>query len=604
MRNPIVAVALVLAHAALVAADLIPQYDVLLHVPVTIAFAWLLRDAPHGRRLALATTYFLVFAAAAYACQLSTGMAGRHALVAGTIPWSDAQGFLSNAWRALFGLPLSTAITGTAMRPLYPLSLAATLAMVGYDVKIALSLYAAVVAVLMARAATRIGERYGWHAFAGASLVLAWALRRHSFVFSTESLGLVAGLIAFELFVLAVETDRLRRGLLLPSAFLALGMGLMARPGPVLAVPLLVVWVGKRAGLRAAAACTAAVGIGFASNALVVRGFGDASSPIGGEFPPILYGALHGEDFTALAQRHPEMTTLPTAARPRAALGIIAGELRERPWLVLALGRGGLEYAVSPRGIFSFGYYDPDDAYFERAPVREAIRRAGPYRVANLVAMAAGGAAFVVATWLGLRRRRTGASDPVAEAAHVVFGGALLSACLTPPWITETAQLQTTTLPFFAILPWIYRSAPETAPPPHLPWAAPALLGGWLAISFAFLGTRRPAIPERACGADDTRAFFVEPSLFVRVTAPGEAGYTIERMRANLAIVNKHNPKLVAPLAAAARPGLGIEMVFDGCAQRAAVLLDEADALAARRRGWVYLKGKTVDVDGRVFDLR
>jgi hypothetical protein len=609
MFSPFVAFALIVGHAALVAGDVIPQYDVLLHVPVTIALAWTLRDRSRRARLGYALAYFLVFAAAAYARQLTTGMAGRHALVAGTIPWSDAQGFLSNAWRALHGLPLSSAITNTAMRPLYPLSFAATLAMVGHDVRIALSCYAAVVAILMARCASRMGDRYGWRAFAGVLVVLAWALRRHLFVFSTESLGLSAGLIAFEAFALAVGDERIRSRRLLPLAFLVLGIGLMVRPGPLLAIPILLAWIFRRTDARMALACGAAFAIGVSGNAVVVRAFGDATAPIGGEFPPILYGALHGEDFTALAKRHPEIQTVPAPERARTGMAIIGRELRERPSLLLGLGRGAVEYAVSPRGIFSFGYYDPDDVYFEGGISLDAARRAGPYRVINLVAMAGCGAAFAMLVWHGLWRRRLRAAttaDRLADAAHVMLVGALVSACLTPPWITETAQLQATTLPFFAILPWVHWRAPGVLAEkrPILVWAAPLLLAAWLIVSFVYVGTRDRTVPALACGADGERAFFIEPSLFVRVTRPDERGYTIDRMNVNLAMIKKHNSKLVAPLASAATPGLGIAMVFDGCTERAAVLLDDADALARRPRGWAVLLGTVVDVDERVFDLR
>jgi hypothetical protein len=605
MFPPLITLAvLVVGQAVLVACDVIPQYDVLLQVPIACALAWALRDRPSKLRCAIA--YFLVFAAAAYIRQLSTGMAGRHALVGGTIPWSDAAGFLSNSWRALHGLPQSSAITNTAMRPIYPLSFAAALAMVGQNVKIAHSVHAVVVAILMARCAARMGDRYGWRAFAGVLLVLSWALRRHLFVFSTESLGLVAGLIAFDAFSLAVT--RHDRGPLLAVAFGVLGMGLMIRPGPLLAVPMLFAWVFRRSGARVTLACVAAFAFAVSANTLVVRRFGDASAPIGGEFPAILYGALHGEDYTALAKRHPEIQTVASADRARTVMSIIGEELRERPSLVLGLGRGALEYAVSPSGIFSFGYYDPDDAYFEgRTPLLVAAKRAGPYRVLNLVAMAACGAAFAILVWHGLwRRRRAASADPLADAAHVMLVGALLSASLTPPWITETAQLQTTTLPFFAILPWVHRSAPAALDEKerfHV-WIAPALLAAWLLVAFAYAATRVRDVPADACGANGERAFFIEPSMFVRVTGPNDGGYTIDRMRANLSMLEKHNPKLSKPLAAAAEPGLGIAMVFDGCQERAAVLLDDANALERRARGWAVLTGTLVDVDERVFDVR
>jgi hypothetical protein len=42
-------------------------------------------------------------------------------------------------------------------------------------------------------------------------------------------------------------------------------------------------------------------------------------------------------------------------------------------------------------------------------------------------------------------------------------------------------------------------------------------------------------------------------------------------------------------------------MVFDGCTQRAAVLVDDADALAAQGRGWRRVLATPIDTAGRIF---
>src|SRR5687767_5045209 len=99
------AVALAVLHAVLVAIDVLPHYDALLHVPVVATLVWALRGRPLAQRRWLIVGYLLVFAGALYTHQLTTGYAGRHALVGGVVPWSDAQGLLTNAWRAMQGLP-------------------------------------------------------------------------------------------------------------------------------------------------------------------------------------------------------------------------------------------------------------------------------------------------------------------------------------------------------------------------------------------------------------------------------------------------------------------------------------------------------------------
>lgn len=620
-QRPAIAIALVCAHALLVAFDVLPRYDALLLVPVAFVFAWLCRATPAWSRALLTTTFFFVFGAAIYTNQLTTGVEGRHALVGGIIPWSDAEGFLSNAWRAVHGLRFSAEVTRTATRPLYPMTFAATLVLAGHDVKLAIGAYAVTASVLMGLSARRIGDRYGWRALGGALVVFGFCLRRYFFVLGTESLGVIAGLVAFGLFAVALgrRDSELKASAVLPAAFLVLGVGLMARPGPFLAIPLLLVWIVRRATrahrwpLTAACAGAFALGVGF--NTFVVRTASEPGSETGGEFAPILYGALHAEDYTYLAIQHPEVSKLPRAERVGATARLIGTEVLERPWLAFGFFAGAASFLGGPHGHFSLGFYNPDDAFFEgKSPIGDKLRRAGPYRLLNLGAMAAFATAFVVLSWRAVwRRHRYGRTpdaprDLLAEAALLVFTGAVLSACMTPPWITEAAQLQATTLPFFAILPWVYPNTPAPqwiATPPErrvVHWAAPVTFGAWLVLSLIFVSTRPRSIPSHACSIDGARAVWLEPSLLVRVASPNERAYTPNQMRRNLALLSKHNKKLTGPLGEAVIPGRGIEMVFDGCAERAAIVLDSADELGKRGRGWMWIRATPVDTDQRMFD--
>ena len=603
-----VAIVLAVVHALLLAADVLPHYDALLHVPLIVLLALALEERPALQRRRLTIAYFFLFASALYAHQLTTGYAGRQALVGGVIPWSDAEGFLTNTWRALAGLPFSVAKSRTGMRPFFPMTFAATLAAVGHDVRLALCLYDAVIAVLMGLVATRLGERYGWKAFAGAVVVLTWTLRRNGFVLATESVGLIAGLVAFEAFASSLGKD-VRKGWLLPAGFLVLGLGNMARPGPLFAIPLLLVWLQVRGKSWAlTGACTAAFALAFSFNVLVVRTTAEPSEQIGGEFPPILYGAMHGEDYTYLAAKHPEVSALSPQDRVPGTLRLMGSELRERPWLVLGFLQGAGAFVGSPHGQFSIAFFDPDDAYFERVSPWEGAKRAGIYRILNLVAMAATGIVGIVLAWRGLwrghRRRRAGEDpDLLAECAQVVFVGALLSACVTPPWITEAAQLQTTTVAFFALLPWVYAGVPNVLPVQGRRVASEQLVFvGWLVATYLFVVTRPSAVPADPCGAG-TRAIYVEPSMLVRVRSADEGGYTLARMRENLGFMKRRNPRLVEPLLAIGREGVGFEMVLDACAGRTSILAGDAAKLAALAPGWSVVEALQLDADGRVFTL-
>lgn len=607
----LVAIVLAIVHSLLLAADVLPHYDALLHVPVIVVLARALEERPAVQRRRLTIAYFFLVASALYVHQLRFGYAGRHALVGGVIPWSDAEGFLTNAWRALAGLPFSVAKSNTGMRPLFPMTFAATLAAVGHDVKLALCLYDAVIAVLMGLVATRLGERYGWKAFAGAILVLTWTLRRNGFVLATESVGLIAGLIAFEAFAssLGRDANAVAKGWLLPAGFLVLGLGNMARPGPLFAIPLLLAWLQLRVkSWRLTGACAVAFVLAFSFNVLVVRTTAEPSEQIGGEFPPILYGAMHGEDYTYLAAKHPEVSALSPRERVPGTLRLMGSELRARPWLLLGFLQGAGAFVGSPHGQFSIAFFDPDDANFERVSPWEGAKRAGIYRVLNLVAMAATtlGGIFLAwrGLWRGVRRRRAGEEpDLLAECAQVIFVGALVSACLTPPWITEAAQLQTTTTAFFALLPWAYSGVPnELAPARRRVWGEHLAFVAWLAATYAFVVTRSSTVPSAPC-RDDGRAVYVEPSMLVRVRSADQGGYTLARMLVNLGFMKRHNANLVDPLLSVAREGVALETVLDGCSARTSILVGDAATLGALPPGWSFVRATQLDADGRIFQL-
>ncbi len=617
------ALAAVTAHAALVALAMLPRYDAVAFTLVAALFARAAaraKDAPLAERTS--AMFFLVFAGGVYANQLSTGVEGRHALMGGIIPWSDAEGFLSNAWRIGHGLPFSTNVTLTAMRPLYPLSLSFVLSAVGMDLKLALALYAGVVAVLMGSVTSALGARYGVRARFAVTVIFAFYLRRYLFVVGTESLGVLAGLIAFRLLLRATARAELPLPLL-AGFFGCFGLALATRPGPVLALPLLFFWVWRtsaRERVKRTLACAGALGAALAFNALVVHKTAESGTP-GGEFPPILYGAMHGEDYTYLGEVHPEVANLPQTERMGATARLMASEIAARPWVALGFLQGSAGFLAGPHGLFSLAFYDPDDSFFEgKAPIGEKLARfraeAGVYRMLNLVGMAVLAVTFVGAVLRGgvlalrawLRRRRaaqSGDDDALMTAARLVFLGAILSAAVTPPWITEAAQLQATVLPFTLLLPWRPRArstaAPNEVPTSSAVWLAPAALALTLVVALFFAVRAPHDLPDAPC--TDPRALVAEPSLLVTIQSDAEGGYTMARFRENARFVGKHNPDLTEPLLRRAAPGFAFEMVFDACTGKAAVVVGGFEALSALPRGVVRASVVESSANRRVLSL-
>lgn len=603
-------------HAALVSAAVLPRYDALLFVPIACALARAVFQGPPRSRLLACVAFLLISGCAVYVNQLTTGVEGRHALVGGIIPWSDAEGFLANAWRSIHGLRFSTQATLTAMRPLYPMSLAATIVAAGGNVKVAIALYATAVAAIMGACAAKLGARYGWRAMATALVIFSFYERRYLFVIGTESLGVLAGLLSFWCMLHAFDErgERIVHSKALLAAFALLGIALSARPGPMLILPLLLAWVWRHCErairARATGGAAAALIVAMLFNSVVVHTTGEGGAP-GGEFPPILYGALHGEDYTYLADVHPEVAGLPQSERLGKTVGLMVDEVKAKPWLALGFAQGAAAFFGTPHGLFSLGFYTPDDSAFEGkggagAVLARAVGSLGVYRFANLIAMGAAAGAFVLAIVLSLWRgrrvlhRRPSAPqdgaplDALGAAAYLVLLGAAASACVTPPWITEGAQLQASTLGYLVVVPWLSLSTAGSRGTPANErggWWAPGLafavwLGVAFALSVAHVAAGRDAGLPSAEACKDDHALLLEPSMLVEVRGRGAGGYDLERMAENFRFVGKHNPDLIEPLKRLAEPGVGFEMAFDGCSGRAALAVGPAHVLAAYGRSW------------------
>lgn len=581
-------------HALVV--GLFPNMPLFDGLAVPIAAYLLVRLAPPltaRQRWLLLFGAALVFQLGVFRQVWHFGEGGRHALVGGVIPWSDAGELLGDALRKVHGEDYDVRST---TRPMYPAIFGLVFYLTGENVPLTLLLFAAVGLGLAAAVVNEVWTARGPTAAAIVLTVLLFFARRFFIVIGTETLGFVFGAVAFLcLWRAASQTNGEARDEVLPddvtipAGVLFLSLGIVTRAGPMLAPLAVVLWVwrttpvDRRLGI--VVRCVVAMVVAFTVNTTLVRTMGEGLAYA--DFPPILYGVLHGEDQKYVLQAHPEILVLEQPASSHAIMALVASEVRSQPWLVVtgALRSMG-SFVGHPDGLFSLVFYDPDDLLLEGkgAPmevVARFVRDAGPYRALNLVAMALAGIAFVGGTVVAAVRARRG--GPREKLLFYVAIAVLLSSAVTPAWTSEAVRLQAATLCFLvAIVTGLPRAAPLEEGPPifraHRAWAiggAVAVLGMYV-IAWSTLQAR-PRTRAGSCRTFERLALV--PSTLVEIRADGAGGYTPARAQRNVLYLQKHNPELSEPIAKHATAGMGIEVAYDACAMKTRVLLHPADAL-------------------------
>jgi hypothetical protein len=581
-------------YAALVGAGWLPRYDGLLFFALC---SWIahIRARSDSRRTAL----YVAFLATVTVGGLSNmwwsygGVADRQGLLGDVIPWSDAGGYLSDATRRNYGLLLGQA----ARRPLYLVVLAALLRVTGDDVRAVVAMMALATTVLGAMVASRIAERTRPWGAALALVVIYSFIRRHSFSLSTESFGFVFGAAAF---LVLFRSDASLSDLFAGTLLFALGLA--TRMGPLFVVfTTVLVFGARRQWLRALAVMCAwaLVLVGDAWLLSKVRATGVAM----GDYGPILYGMLHGEDFTFISTAHPELATVPVAHRGAAIVSIVLSELSRQPTLaVVGPVRSVASFLFLPHGLLSFVLYNPDDIFLEsplppRGLVAAMVGGVGIYRTVSygVMLLTACGVAIVFLYSLSRLFVRK-ASDPAVQFCGAVFLGVVISSAFTPPWITEGEQLQSSTLPFLAAFAACSLGTSdfqdEASSRCRLGYAPCASAVGTLVflIACAFL----PARWARAApGCPDDAGSSV---LFARAMAPTRVdvsdstlGYSMDRVRTNAKYLMRHHADLGRPLLELAAPHMAFEVVYDRCEERTRIVAGDIDLLMRWGSHWAMV---------------
>lgn len=577
--------------------DLFGHYDVL---ALGVAWALFVHGLPAlGRAAPRLLTAAMLFLCCCIAYrQLYFGASGRHALVGGIVPWSDAGGFLSDALSKVYGGEFSP---HSIKRPVYPTLLAAALRVTGGHLPGALALFAAPCFALAGLVTAHIFQSHGPRAASFVGLLLVIYLRRYVFTVGTEPAGFLFGACAFLLSRKLAVPEHAGPRVALIFAFFC--FGLLARAGPMFAWLGIgyALWQMPPAFLRRRAVAVWALAASVVTtlcNSVMVRTMGEGRAF--GDYPPIFYGMIHGEDFTYLAIRHPELNALRGDALQQATSQIIRLELMAEPWrLPLGMLRSALAAVFSPHGLFSLIFYTPDDSYFERGGPLQAlalfVQQLSVYRLVNLAAMALLGLgvtlSLLVVAWRLLRAERRSLLERLDL---YVLVGALASTCFTPPWITECSQLQAVTVCFLASLSARVFSTPQGLGESKLDTADLALWPASVALAlvpicYAWVQYAPVSSPVTRC--DMTPQVQVLGGTRVTVGADGAHGYNWRRYSENVSMIAKRNRGLSVPLEQHVQVGSVIAVGFDACTKSSRVLIDPSGTtLLGGEEGWRPLR--------------
>jgi hypothetical protein len=386
------------------------------------------------------------------------GVSDFHLLV-GLLPYSDAQGYYTDALRLLHGQRLSVF---SSRRPLFPAFLAAVLGATGLDLRIALFLLTAMSVLAICFAVREVQRSLGVPAGILMLLCLFMFYRRYIGSTLTEHLGLTFGCLAFSL--IWRGTVLRRSGPVLFGLFL-LSLALNARAGAFLILPAILLWAvltfraPKDFGLRTLAGGVAAVLLGFAVNGLLLHAVGISGAAYS-NFSYTLYGLVSGGNWSLALQQHPELAALAPLEQAERVYALAWKEIRTNPlalfagsaraWTAFFLGRSGTWFShilyLSPewadlRGMLLAAGVKAVNFRRDLWVLLDVVGREG-WIIGLNVLMVAG----AVMLW---RTRR----QPPARLILAAWAGILLSVPFVPPWDADNMRAYAATLPFVIAMP-------------------------------------------------------------------------------------------------------------------------------------------------------
>ncbi len=449
---------LVLRYGLAVPLGLWLRYDHLA-VPFTVgAIGWAIfrfcgsARAPSLIAFLLCVTFVILFGT--WQAGVTDGL-----MIAGFLPYSDAQGYLADALRLLHGQRLSVF---SSRRPLFPVFLTGILGFTGLDLRLTLCILTALVALAIGFAVREVQRTLGAVSGALALICLFMFYRRYIGSTLTEQLGLTWGCVAFSLIWRAAVEIRPR---LAVCGLFFLSLALNTRAGAFLVLPAIVLWAGwvfrtpKKFSLRIATACAAAILLGFSVNGVQLSLVGTPTAAFS-NFSYSLYGLVFGGGWLSALQHHSELAALPPVEQANRVYLLAWEQIRANPLVLLAGSlRAWRAFFVGHSGTWSSHLLYPS---FDWADARVMLQAEGVvalYRQQPLRVLLDVAGAKIWTLWLNVllitglivawrnRRRR------LALLTISGWAGILVSVPFVPPWDADSMRAYAATLPFMIALP-------------------------------------------------------------------------------------------------------------------------------------------------------
>jgi hypothetical protein len=377
------------------------------------------------QRLRRVTTLCVVLVGFSLAlAELWGGGASTVSVVGGLLPNSDARDYVIEGARLTEGKDLTQ--LGSS-RPLTGAYMAAMLWLSGGNLQVAVSLLGLFTGASFALLLIQSRRQFGGGAAAIAFFVLFLFYRRFLGSTACESCGITFGALGLALLLDGFE----RRGTLeVGLGSICLVSAFNARPGAFFVLPCLVlaiIWHWRGDGwrsLRVAAVAVCCMAIAAEANVGVFRVLGTKEGVLFSNLGIVLYGTIHGGNWTLAYEQHPELLKMPEGRRAVAAYKMVWEDVRKEPSLAWT-------GAIRAWGDFSMNRHGP----FSYVP-NQALERA-------LLFLAVLGIAFAIH---GVRGR----SDSCLVLCATV--GVAMSLPFAPAWDSDNMRAYAVTIPLFAIV--------------------------------------------------------------------------------------------------------------------------------------------------------
>lgn len=342
-------------------------------------------------------------------------------ILGGLIPWSDASGYYTNAYRLYVGLDLSVWAT---RRPLFTVFLSVLLRLVNGNFMYALACLTLLNAMAVYLTTSILKKLYGAFAAAAFLLVSYVFYERFSGEVVTEQLGFMLGNLALSFLLVGVYNKKVWHALL---GLGLLTLGLNARAGAFFILPVLVVWLAycfhqSKGFWNVFIFGIAVIIISFTVNLMLVKVFGNSQGRAFSNYSYTLYGLASGnKGWWQALKDYPDLNE-------REIMPLVLRKIRENPGLLLYGMQESYKDYFRTQGAFSFIFLGKTKSTAANGLLWGIVLIA---LIKSYFDMKSGVGGLIIASFVGV----------------------LASLCLLPPIDADGMRVFAATIPFTAL--WV-----------------------------------------------------------------------------------------------------------------------------------------------------